>query len=72
MNASHDDTFAVVVSALGRLLADGTERCAEAHGYTLQHERNAAVGTLLGLEDVLTDALALYRVALLLHRRSGP
>lgn len=72
MNQFPRDTFAVAMNALNGILADASERAAEARGYTFQHERNAAIGTLIGLEDILTDALALYRVALLLHRRSGP
>lgn len=72
MSQCPSDTFAVAMNALNGVLAEASERAAEARGYTFQHERNAAIGTLIGLDDILTDALALYRVAVFLHRRSGP
>jgi hypothetical protein len=72
MNDIHTNTFAATMDALNGVINDAAERTAEAHGYMCRHERNAAIGTLVGLEDILTDAIALYRAALALHRRSVP
>jgi hypothetical protein len=61
--------MAVTIAALSHLLGDAVEHLTEAQVYVEQGEMNAAVGTLLDLETRLTDAAALHRSILVLHRQ---
>jgi hypothetical protein len=50
-----------------RLVTEALRRAAEAHDYASAGKRNAAIGTLSGMDVLLEGALALYRSALSIH-----
>ena len=57
--------------ALDTLLRQAAERVAEGSQYLDLGNNNAAIGAVLGLDDTLQDAHALYRAILTLHRSKG-
>jgi hypothetical protein len=59
----------VQLACLTNLLGDAVERLTDAQGYLDNGELNAAIGTVLDLEERLADASALHRGILVLHRR---
>lgn len=59
----------VQLACLSTLLGDAVERLTEAQGYLDSGELNAAIGTIIDLEERLADAGALHRGILVLHRR---
>jgi hypothetical protein len=61
--------IAANVEALNWLVREAAARTGEAHDYLRSGDRNAAIGTILDLDVMLTDAIALYRAAVALHRR---
>jgi hypothetical protein len=65
-----DPAIAANLTALRALLEAAAARAAEAGGYMEAANRNAAIGTLLGLEDLLAEASGLQRAILALHRRA--
>lgn len=64
-----DGRDATDIEALGDLLREMTARAEEACGYLKTGQRNAAVGTILDLGGMLTDATSLHGAVLALHRR---
>jgi len=56
------------IEALRQLLADAVITASECFQAVQKGEQNQAIGTILGLDSKLEDALALYRVAVMLHR----
>jgi hypothetical protein len=64
--------IAANVEALNWLVGEAAARTAEAHDYLRRGDRNAGIGTILDVDVMLTDAIALYRAAIALHRRSPP
>lgn len=65
-----DPAIAANLTALRALLEEAATRAAEASGYIEAANRNAAVGSLIGLEDLLAEASGLQRAILALHRRA--
>lgn len=61
--------IAANLAALQEILAVSAARAAEAHQAMLADEQNQAIGTVMGLDRDLEDALALYRAAIALHQR---
>lgn len=60
--------IAAHIAVLFELLARATNRSLQAQEFIRVGERNAAIGTLAGLDILLEDAQALYRASLVLHR----
>lgn len=58
------------LSALAELLGRAANDAGEAVGYAEANERNKAIGTIVGLDRVLADAVALHGAAIALHRRA--
>lgn len=54
--------------ALNLLLQDAAKRSAEALDCALKGDRFEAIGTILGIDHELGDALALYQAAIVLHK----
>ena len=52
-------------------LAVATGHVSEALGYILKGERNAAIGSMPGTDELLQDALALFTATRALHRAGG-
>jgi len=65
------DAVTANLVALHRLLSEAAARSAEACELIQQHECNGAVGTVLGLDEILDSAKALYGAALTLHRMTA-
>jgi|SRR5271157_1867118 len=63
------NAIAANMAAMSEMLAVSAARAAEAHQVMQAGEQNQAVGTLMGLDRELEDALALYRAAIALHQR---
>ena len=61
--------IAANVEALDWLVNEAAARTTEAHAYLRRGDRNAAIGTILDIDVMLTDAIALYRATVALHRR---
>lgn len=51
------------LTVLAGLLADAATKANEAAAYARAGNRNAALGTIVGLDEVLADAAALQRAA---------
>lgn len=64
--------LAANLAALEQLLKEAAWRSAEGCQRFNEGKRNAAIGGILGLEETLADAAALYRAIMLLHRRARP
>lgn len=71
-NDSRIQAITASLEALNALVCEAATRTTEANDYLLRGDRNAAIGTILDIEVMLTDAIALYRAAIALHRRSPP
>lgn len=56
------------LEALNALLQEAAAHVEEATGYIADGEQNAAIGTVLGLEQSLDSAQKLLGAALALHR----
>lgn len=63
--------IATNIETLSQLLADAATLASEALAAIQQGEENQAIGTILGMDSTLENALALYRVAVMLHRNGG-
>ena len=61
--------IAANIEALNLLVHEAAARTAEAHEHLRCGNRNGAIGTILDIDVMLTDAIALYRAAVTLHRR---
>lgn len=59
----------IQLTCLTNLLGDAVEGLTEAQGYLDTGELNAAIGTIIDLEERLADAGALHRGIFALHRR---
>lgn len=59
-------------AALEQLLKEAAWRGSEGRHRFHEGKRNAAIGGILGLDETLADAGALYRAIMLLHRRARP
>jgi len=62
------NAIAANLAAMSEMLAVAAARAAEAHQVMQAGEQNQAVGTVMGLDRELEDALALYRAAIALHK----
>ncbi len=56
------------LEALNVLLTSASQRSSEALLLIEKGERNAAIGTVLGLADLLDEAKSFYGAAITLHR----
>ncbi|WP_096701517.1 hypothetical protein [Magnetospirillum sp. 15-1] len=65
-----DTAIAANIDALAALLRDMATRMDEATGYVRDGQRNAAIGTIIDLDRMLADAVALHGAALALHRNT--
>lgn len=65
-----DPAIAANLTALRALLEEAAARTVEASGSMEAANRNAAIGSLIGLEDLLAEASGLQRAILALHRRA--
>lgn len=63
-----DETIVSALDALAGILASAAGQAGAAIRPGL--DINEAIGTIIGLEDDLETALALYKTALALHRRN--
>jgi hypothetical protein len=70
LTSAVDPAIAANLTALRALLDEAATRAAEASGYMETANRNAAIGSLIGLEDLLAEASGLQRAILALHRRA--
>ncbi len=66
-----EQAIATILAALEETLGTAHALATEAAGYMDAGNRNAAVGTILGLQQLLTDAQAIQTTAIALHRRIG-
>nr|CAX84076.1 conserved uncharacterized protein [uncultured bacterium] len=66
-----EQAIASILAALEEMLATAHAQAAEALGYANEGNRNAAIGTIIDLENLLADAAALRGSALALHRRAA-
>ncbi|HVP51119.1 MAG TPA: hypothetical protein VMT05_03360 [Terriglobales bacterium] len=62
------NAIAANLAALQETLAVSMSRAAEAHEAMKAGEQNQAIGTVIGLDTELENALALYRAAIALHQ----
>nr|WP_281720890.1 hypothetical protein [Nitrosomonas nitrosa] len=60
--------IAANIDALATALCDAFGSAAQAREYMSLGQRNAAIGTIIDVEQRLNDAVALVRAALALHR----
>lgn len=65
-----EQAIATNIAAIEELLRTAHAQAAEAVEYMGQGNRNAAIGTILGLEQLLVDAQALQAAAIALHRHA--
>ncbi|WP_096701480.1 hypothetical protein [Magnetospirillum sp. 15-1] len=65
-----ETAIAANIDALAALLRDMTTRMDEAVGYVRDGQRKAAIGTIIDLDRMLADAVALHGAALALHRNT--
>jgi hypothetical protein len=56
------------IAALGELLDTAQLRVSEASKAMNEGEQNQAIGTMIDMDQMLENALALYRAAIALHR----
>ncbi len=74
MNKANDTTIEAAIKAnlgaLAELLADAANGAREACGHADAGERNIAIGTIVDLDRLLADAIALHGATVALHRRA--
>lgn len=58
------------IEALADLLNRAVKDASEAVTYMQANQRNTAIGTILDLDRLLSDAVALHGAAIALHRRA--
>lgn len=71
MDAAEDAALVGNLKTLKLLLAEATARVTEAEAGLRDGSRNAAMGALVGVDQMLGDAVALHRAVVALHRRAG-
>jgi hypothetical protein len=69
MNDAFTPAIAANIQALASLLQQAAERGEEAAAAIAAGERNQAIGTIVGLDELLAAAGALHGAALALHRQ---
>ena len=57
-----------IIDVLDHVVADVALHIAEAQDAMIHDELNQAIGALLGLDEKLQNAMALYRTVIALHR----
>ncbi|SKB01866.1 hypothetical protein SAMN02745166_03488 [Prosthecobacter debontii] len=62
------DGIRASLKALHQILITAAKQASEASGYIDRNQQNAAIGTIIPLEDMLEQVAALYRATLALHR----
>jgi hypothetical protein len=70
IDTSQDAALVDNLRTLKLLLAEATARVAEAEVGLREANRNAAMGALVGVDQMLGDAVALHRALLALHRQA--
>lgn len=66
LDAAIKANLAALADLLGRAAIDARE----AVGHAEKNERNTAIGTIVDLDQLLADAVALHGATIALHRRS--
>lgn len=69
MNHAFTPAIAANIQALAVLLRQAADRATEAAQAIEAGERNQAIGTILGLEEMIAAAGALHGAAIALHRQ---
>lgn len=69
MNTAFTPAIAANISALAELLEQAEIRAREASHAIAHGRRNEAIGTICGLDELLSAAQALHGAALALHRQ---
>lgn len=67
---TQDAAIKANLAALADLLGRAANDAGEALGHAEKNERNTAIGTIVDLDKLLADAVALHGAAMALHRRS--
>lgn len=74
MNKPNDTAIEAAINAnlgaLAELLADAANGAQEARSHADAGERNIAIGAIVDLDRLLTDAIALHGATVALHRRT--
>ena len=65
------DAISANLLALSQVLAEAAARSREAWELTDREEFDAAIGAVLGLDEILDSAKALYGAALTLHQTAS-
>lgn len=65
-----DRAVALNLAALDEMLEAAHKLVAEACDYMESDNRNAAIGTILGMEQLLADVRAIHAATIALHRRA--
>jgi hypothetical protein len=65
-----DTAIKANLAALADLLGRAANDVREALSHAEKNERNTAIGTIVDLDRLLADAVALHGAAMALHRRS--
>ncbi|KAF0122888.1 MAG: hypothetical protein FD152_3439 [Xanthobacteraceae bacterium] len=66
-----DHAIALNLAMVEEILCRAHTQAVEALGYTDDGNRTAAIGTVLGLDQALANAQAIYTAAVALHRRNA-
>jgi hypothetical protein len=67
-NDTITNAIAYNIAALGELLDTAQLRVSEASKAIAEGEQNQAIGTMIDIDQMLENALALYRAAIALYR----
>lgn len=65
-----DQAILMNLQMIADMLKDAHVQAEEALGYMSEGNRNAAIGTILGLDQALADARAIQNAAVALHRHA--
>ena len=65
-----EQAIASIIAAIEEMLWTSHAQALEAKKYADEGNRNAAIGTILGLDGQMNDAAALVAAAIALHRRA--
>ena len=65
-----EQAIALNLQMIEEMLRDAHAQAMEALGYMSEGNRNAAIGTIIGLDQILADARAIQTAAIALHRRA--
>jgi hypothetical protein len=69
---TNDASMVANLAALADLLSHAANDAREALGHAKKNKRNTAIGTIVDLDQLLADAVALHGATMALHRRSRP